>query len=434
MKIRNCFMTAGLWLTLASSLWAGSVVLEGGTVHTMAGEPSNQSVLITDGKIAAVGTDLEAPSDARRVDVSGLQVYPGMFDAYSRLGLVEIGSVPATLDTSELGDFNPHLAAYTAMHPASEVLPVTRESGITHAVTAPAGSRAGGVAGQAGVFHLDGWTVEEMAVEGSAAMVVAWPQIRTRSFDFATFTMRETPFGDAKKEAEKAQGVLRDWFDAARHYQQAKESGSKRLAPNLKLQHLAKVLDGGMPVIITANAERDIEAAAKFAEEYGLSWILAGGRDAWKVADLLAEKQVPVILGFPQSLPPNEDDPYDRPFKTASILVEAGVKIAFGSAAGSRFGPGGPHGARTLPWEAATAVAYGLSADEAVKALTLNPAEMFGLGDRLGSIEVGKTANLVVFDGDPLEITSQVRYLLIDGELVTTDNRHRSLYERYRER
>lgn len=423
---------AGCLALLSGGVYADSLVLEGGTVHSMVGEPAVASILVVDGEIRAVGATVDAPADARRVDASGLHVYPGFFDAFSTLGLVEVNSVPATVDTSELGAYHPHLTAATAVHPASEVLAVTRESGITHAVTAPSGGA--GIPGRAAAIHLDGWTVEEMALDPSAAMVVQWPAIRTRSFDFATFTVRETPFGEAKKEAQKQQDELLDWIDAARHYAQAVEAGSDRLQVDHKLAHLSKVLDGGMPVIIGASTKRDIEAAVKFADANGLRMILAGGRDAWKVADLLAEHEVPVILSRPQSSPAEEDDPYDRPFKTASVLVEAGVKIAFGSAAGGGFGPGGPHGARTLPWEAATAVAYGLPAEEALKALTLYPAQMLGIDDRVGSIEVGKVANLIVTDGNPLEITTQVRHLIIDGNESSTDNRHRQLYERYRAR
>lgn len=424
--------SAALGLLAGAGAGAETLLLHGGTVHSMVGEPTQASVLVVDGEIRAVGNDLDVPSDAERLDVTGLHVYPGIFDAYSRLGLVEVNSVPATVDTSELGSYHPHLSAATAVHPDSEVLPVTRESGITHALTAPGGGS--GIPGQGAIIHLDGWTVEEMALDPSAAMIVQWPAIRTRSFDFSTFTIRETPFGEAKKEAEKEQNELRDWLDAARHYAQAEAAGSERLERNHKLSHLAKVLDEGMPVIVAADARRDIEAAVKFAEEQGLRLVLAGGRDAWELTDLLVEHEVPVILGRPQSSPADDDDPYDRPYRTASMLSEAGVKIAFGSAAGGGFGPGGPHSARTLPWEAATAVAYGLPADEAMKALTLYPAQMLGVDDRIGSIEAGKVANLMVTDGNPLEITTQVRHLIVAGKSSDTDNRHRRFYERFRAR
>jgi imidazolonepropionase-like amidohydrolase len=189
-----------------------------------------------------------------------------------------------------------------------------------------------------------------------------------------------------------------------------------------------------MPVIIRADAKRDIEAAVKFAEQEGISMILAGGREAWEVKELLAEKNVPVILGSTLSLPREEDLPYDMPFRNPGELVEAGVSIAFASGAGGGFGPSGPHGSRTVPYEAAAAVAYGLPEEEALRAVTLNAAEMLGVGDRLGSIEPGKVGNLIVTDGNPLEIRTRIEHVVIAGREVSTENRHKALYDQYRGR
>jgi len=423
-----------LLVVLPLPLGADSIVLAGGTVHTLVGEPALGDVVVEDGVIRAVGAGVAVPEGARRIDVTGLHVYPGIFDAMSLIGLVEVNAEAATVDTTEIGGYNPQLQAATAVHPASEVIPVARETGLTHTVTAPQAARDDGViAGQASLVRLDGWTVEEMAIDPGIAMVIHWPAIRTRSFDFDTFSVRETPYKEAKEKAEEARNELSDWFEAARHYAQATASSSPRTERNLKLEALARVF-AGLPVIIEADTKLDIEAAVAFAEKQGLRMILAGGRDAWKVKEALAEKGIPVILGSTQSLPEEDDDPYDRPFRTAGELASAGVKIAFGSSAGGGRDPGGAHSARTLPYEAAMAVAYGLPREEAMKALTLYPAEMFGVADKLGSIEEGKAANLYVADGDPLELTSEVRYLLIAGEVVSTENRQRSLYERYRAR
>lgn len=410
------------------------LVIEGGTIHPIAGEPFVGRVVVDGGLIREVGADVATPADATTIDASGLHVYPGLFDALSQSGLLEVGAVPATDDQAEMGMYNAHLQAATAIHPASEVIPVTRANGVTHSVVAPQVDDDGVIAGQAALVHLDGWTVEEMAVDPAVAMVVQWPAIVTRSFDFSTFSIRETPFNEAKEEAETKQNELRDWFDAARHYAQATAAGSTRTDRDLRLEALAGVLDGGQRVLMLADNERDIEAAVEFAEEQGLDMILGGGRDAWKVKEMLAEKGIPVVLGLTQSLPREEDDPYDRPFTAPAQLVEAGVRIAFSSGGGGGFGPGGPHQSRTTPYEAATAVTYGLSEDEALKALTLNPAEIFGVGERLGTIEAGKVANLIVTDGSPLEITTRVEHLIIAGRVVSTANRHRSLYERYRAR
>ena len=425
---------AAALLAAPALLHAETLVISGGTIHPISGEAFEGSVVVQDGVIVSAGPGAPAPGgDATVIDATGKHVYPGIFDALSRLGLLEIGSVPATDDRAEMRIYNPHLKAATAIHPASEVIPVSRANGITHSMVAPA-SDDGVVAGQAALVHLDGWTVEEMAMDDSVAMVITWPEIQTRSFDFATFSVKETPFAEAKEKAEEQIAELRDWFDAARHYAQAQAAGSERLERDLKLEALAKTLDGGMPVVVAAFNKRDIEAAVKFAEEYGLAMILAGGRDAWKVKEMLAEKGIPVILSLTQSLPREEDDPYDKPYAVPGELAAAGVKIAFASGTGGGFGPGGPHGSRTVPYEAAQAVPFGLSEEEALRALTLYPAEMLGMDDKLGTIEPGRIANLIVTDGSPLEITTQVHHVVIAGREVSTDNRHRELYERYRSR
>jgi imidazolonepropionase-like amidohydrolase len=400
----------------------------------MTAEPFVGNVILEDGVITAVGPSAVAPAGATRIDASGLHVYPGMMDALTQLGLVEINSVPATNDQAEMGTYNPHLAAATAVHPASDTIPVARATGITHALIAPEADDGGVIPGQAALMHLDGWTVEEMAIDPAAAMVIEWPGVVTRRFDFSTFSMKETPFKEAEEKAEKAQNELRDWFDAARHYSQAAADESGRASRDLRLEALARVIDGEQRVIVAAQSKRDIEAAVAFAEEQGLEIVLAGARDAGEVSDLLAEKGIPVILGMTQSLPRWEDDPYDHPYGAPGRLVAAGLRIAFASGAGGGFGPGGPHGVRTIPLEAATAVPYGLDAEDAMRALTLWPAEMLGLGDRLGSIDEGKIGNLVVTEGTPLEATSQVRHLIIDGCEVSTDNRHERLYQTYRAR
>jgi imidazolonepropionase-like amidohydrolase len=421
-------------IALPGDLAAEGLVLDGGMIHPLDGAPFVGRVVIEEGFIRAAAADAAVPADARRLDIKGLHVYPGLCDTFSTLGLVEVSALAATVDTTEIGYFNPHLRAATAVHPASEVIPVTRANGFTHAVVAPRAGRGGVLPGQASFLHLDGWTVEEMTIEPSIALVIQWPQIRTREFDFTTFRVREIPYSEAKKEAEAARDELRDWLEGARHYARAVASGSKRMERNLELEALSRVLEGEQRVILVAESKRDIEAAVEFAEEEGLRMILAGGRDAWEVKELLAKRNIPVVLGRTQSLPAEEDDPYDRPFRNAGELVAAGVKIAFGSSAGGGFGPGGPHSARTLPYEVAMAVAYGLPAEEGLKALTLYPAQILGMEDSLGTVAAGKIANLIVTDGDPLVLTTQIRHLIINGLEVSTNNRHQKLYEKYRAR
>ena len=386
MRKTTTLLALALLLVVPGVAAAETLVIDGGTVHPVTGEPFVGRVVIEDGLITAAAADAKAPAGATTIDATGLHVYPGLFDAMSTIGLIEIGSVPATNDQAEMGAYNPHLLAATAVHPASEIIPVTRANGVTHALATPRTDGDGVIGGQAAVINLAGWTVEEMALDASVAMVISWPQIRTRRFDFSTFSVVESPYGEAKEKAEEAQNELREWIEAARHYKQAVDGESERLAIDQKLAALSRCLDGEMPVIIRADAKRDIEAAVKFAEQEGIKMILAGGREAWEVKELLAEKNVPVILGSTLSLPREEDLPYDMPFRNPGELVEAGVSIAFASGAGGGFGPSGPHGSRTVPYEAAAAVAYGLPEEEALRAVTLNAAEMLGVADRLGSI------------------------------------------------
>ena len=409
--------------------------VRGAKVYTLAGPPlENATVVIRDGKIAAVGRSVDVPGDAEAIDATGLEVYPGIFDSATTLGLQEIEAVPATVDTTDVGIYNPQLVAMTAVHPASELIPVARASGITHALAAPLGGggfRGGGgsvITGQASAIHLAGWTVEEMLIRHSVAMVVDWPTLQTRSFDFSTFSLRERPFTEVKQEYDKRIFELTELLERARHYAQAMEKGSSQnFDRDLKLEALVPVVEGKLPVLVVAEQKRAIREAVEFCDKQKLKMILGGGSESYKVRDLLAAKHVPVILGPTQALPEDEDAPYDQSYTTPGQLQAAGIKIAFASLDDSSF-------SRRLPYQAANAVAYGLPYEEGLKAVTLYPAQILGLADELGTIEDGKIADLIVTDGDPLAIASQVRYLFINGELTSTDNKHLRLYDQFRKR
>ena len=392
----------------------------------------NGTVLIRDGKIAAVGAGIAIPQDAQVIDATGLEVYPGMFDPVTQIGLNEMSAVSATVDVSELGDYNPELVAATAVNPASAHIAVTRANGITEVIAAPGTAgfdlQSGGlIAGQASAFNLAGWTMDDMQINRSVAMVINWPSIQTRTFDFATFSIKEKPYADVKKEYDKSVNTLGDWMDRARHYAQAKEKGSPALYErDLKLEALVPVVEGKLPVLVVADEARDIRNAVDFCTKQNLRMILGSGAEAWKVKELLKEKKIPVVLAPTNRLPEQEDTPYDKPYTEPSELFAAGIPIAF-SSFGTAF-------SRRLPQYAGTAVAYGLPHDEALKAVMLNAAQMFGLADQLGTLETGKIANVIVTSGDPLELQTQVRYLFIKGQLTSTDNKHRELYEQYRKR
>jgi imidazolonepropionase-like amidohydrolase len=407
--------------------------IKGGKVFTLAGAPiENGTVVIRDGKIAAVGANIEIPAGAQVIDATGLEVYPGMFDAATQIGLGEISQVSATLDVTELGNYNPELVAATAVNPASAYIPVTRASGITEVIAAPgtAGFDAQGgglITGQASAFNLAGWTMEDMQLNRSVAMVINWPSIQTRTFDFATFSIKEKAYSDAKKEYDKSVNELSDWLNRARHYAQAKEKGSPALYErDLKLESLVPVVQGKLPVLVIADDERDIRNAVEFCTKQNLKMILGSGAEAWKVKDLLKEKKIPIILGPTERIPDKEDTPYDKPMTQPSELFAAGIPFAF-SSFGTSF-------SRRLPQYAGASVAYGLPHDEALKAVMLNAAQIFGLGDQLGTLEAGKLGNVIVTNGDPLEIQTQVKYLFIKGQLTSLANRHSDFYEQYRKR
>jgi imidazolonepropionase-like amidohydrolase len=410
---------------------AADVAITHAKIFTQAGPPiEDGTVVIHDGKIAAVGAGVAIPAGAQVIDAKGLQVYPGLFDPVTQMGLSEIGAVSATVDTTETGLFNPDVTATTAVLPSSAHIPVTRASGITEVIAAPA---SGGfdsrnatnlVGGQASAIHLAGWTAEEMLINKRAAMVVDWPGIETRSFDFSTLSNKEKAFADAKKEYDTKVNELADFIEQARHYAQALQSpGAGGMQRDVKLEAMAPVIRGEMPLLVFADKARQIRDAVEFCDKQKLKIILAGGIEAWKEKDLLHSQGVPVILKPTLAEPPDEDDAYDRLLTQPEELHAAGIKIAFGSFDNSF--------ARRLGQNAANAVAHGLPYDEGLKAVTLYPAQMFGLDAQLGTVETGKTANLIVTNGDPLDVTTDVRYVFIKGQLISTDNKQKALYEKY---
>jgi imidazolonepropionase-like amidohydrolase len=391
------------------------------------------TVVMRDGRIAAVGADVTPPPGATVIDGTGLEVYPGFFDAVTQLGLTEIGQVRATVDVAEAEPYSPQLVALTAVHPASEHIPVARADGITHAVVVPGlgGGPGGGtppiVGGQASAIALAGWTVEEMQIRRSVGMLVNWPTLSTGGFDFQTFTPRSRPFTEVKEEYDKRVAGLRDLIARARHYRHAvRGAGRDGVARDLALEALLPVLDGDLPLLIVASQARAIRDAVEFAAAEGLKMVLLGGEEAPKVKALLAEKRIPVILGPSLTLPEEEDDPYDAPLTRAGELHAAGVTVAMATFSSAN--------SRTLPFEVGNAVAHGLPRDAALGAITRTPAEILGLAGDLGTIEPGRLANLIVTTGDPLEMRTRVVHVFVNGRPVSLDNRHQRLYETYRAR
>lgn len=411
-----------LGCAMATFASGGSVLLRNGRVHPVSGPVMERAnVLVEDGVITAVGDRVRAPRGVRAVDVSGLHVYPGMINSASEIGLSEIRAVDATTDEAEIGDYHPQLRAVVAVNPASEHIPVTRANGITSVITLPTG---GILAGQAALIHLDGWTWEEMSVLDRAALHLQFPVLRAPN---GSPGAGPATFQEAEKEYQAKIRELGEYFEKARRYQKAKEAGEPSFRVDVAYEALLPVIEGEIPVLVSATRRRAIRAALDFAAAEKIRIILANPRQVEEFLPELNEKGIPVVLGPTLALPLEEDDPYDSSYALPAALHNAGVKFTLGTF-DTQF-------ARNLPYQAAMAVAFGLPQEAALKAVTLNAAEIWGVSDRLGSIEPGKLGDLVVTDGDPLETRTQVKRLYIAGrEIDPEDNRQHELYIRYRDR
>ncbi len=392
------------------------VLLKGGDLYTVAhGVLPGTDLLFEDGRITAIGPGLAPPPGAEVIEVAGRRVYPGLIAPQTTLGLTEIEAVRATRDLIEVGEVTPEAAAHAAFNPDSELIPTVRSHGITTAQVAAQGAL---LRGRSFTTHLDGWTKEDSAVKLVDGLVLRWPNAAV----VEAWWMEEKPEEQRKRMAEERRR-LRQAFEAASAYHLAKTADSTRPV-DLRWEAMRPVLTGEQPVYVVANDYRQIVEAVAFAREHGLRMVLVGGREAYKLSDLLLENDVPVILDSTTSLPLREDDPYDLPYRLPSLLYEAGVRFCLSH----------PRSwdARNLPFQAGLAVAFGLPEDLALRAVTLSTAEILGIDADLGSLDVGKEATLFVSDGDVMDtLGQQVTLMFIRGRRVDLDDRQKELYRKY---
>jgi len=374
-------------------------------------------ILIQDGKIAALGPNITIPSSAKVIDARGLTAYPGMIDAHTAIGLTEIDSISATQDINELGDLNPHMKASAAINAQSEHVAITRANGVTTVLSAPDGSL---FAGQAAIINLDGWVTKDMLLKDSAATIINFPR-DVRLPANANDRQRRDAEDARRKRLELLRKTLRDAQSYARLVD-AKVDGDSDLA----LRALVPVVKGEMPAIFTVDTAAEIKGALDIADEFKLKAILSGCAEAWRVADLLRSKNVPVLFSGLLDLPTSDLDAYDSHYSTPAALSKAGVKFAFSA--------GGASSVRDLPFQAGMAVGFGLDKDEALKAVTLYPAQILNIADKVGSIQEGKVANIIITDGDPLELLSHVKHLFIAGKPVELKSKHTDLYDTFSKR
>jgi imidazolonepropionase-like amidohydrolase len=396
------------------------ILIRGALVHTVDGpDIEGGSVLFIDGSITAVGKSVDQPEDALVIDGSGLHVYPGLFESVTDLGLREISAVDATDDRTEFGRENPNARAWVAVNPDSELIPVARAGGVLVAMAAPRGRW---LRGQGAVLQLDGWTVSEMTLLAPAGLYVDWSAVHPRSDDDSR----------RRKEREEKLAEFDALIDEVRRYAQLRQTRPNQTPTNVRLESLLPLVEGDLPLIVDANRQSEIESAVTYGASAGLRVVIYGGYDAERCASLLKRYEVPVIIASTYRLPLRRDDPYDASYTLPERLRRAGVKFAIGGpGAGS---PGGAASARNLPYHAAVAAAYGLPASDAVRSITLAPAEILGIADRIGSITVGKDATLLITDGDILETETHVTDAYIQGRKVDLGSRHKMLYEKYKQK
>ena len=415
-------------LALAALLVAGvaaaqPIALVGGTVHPVSGPPiENGTVVMDQGRITAVGAAITPPAGAQVVPCQGKHVWPGFVAPFTTLGLVEVSSVRGPSDQAETGNINPNVRAETAINPESDLIPVARVNGVTSALVVP---RGGAISGTSALIHLEGWTREDMTLRAPVALHVNWPAMGINRGGFDTRSEEEQ-----KRQRERDLKEIRQAFEDAHEYVQARaaegKSGVPRHDQDVKWDAMGKALRGEIPVVFHCSALNQIEAILKFADEQQLTKVvLADAYDSWRVADELKRRHIAVITGATQSLPRRLYEPYDTGMSLPAKLAAAGVKFCISD------GGGDTYNARNLPYEAAMAAAFGLPHDEALKAVTLYPAQIFGVGDQVGSIETGKVADLVVGDGDPLEITTHVEKVYVAGKETSMETRQTRLFHKY---
>jgi len=414
MKIINsiilCFLTICAFGQQVEKSSFNDVLLKGATLVTVTNGTMQSDLLVSNGKIQKIGKDLEA-GDATVINCEGKFIYPGMIDGGTKLGLGEVGSISLTQDSDEIGEYTPHMQALTAVNPNSVAIPVTRVNGVTTVITTPTGDL---FPGTAALINLHGYTPDQMYA-GFKAVIMNYPSTGKRG------RRDKRSEEDIKKDNEKSLKKLKDFWQQAEVYATI-DDGSY----NPQLSAVLPIVKKEAPLIISVNKKSDILSAIKWSQEKEFKVIFSGVADGWRVADSLAKYKIPVIAGPVLRIPSRQSDRYDAAYTNVAKMVKAGVKVCLRT--------NETENVRNLPFNAGFAAAYGLGVEEALKTVTINPAEIFGVADQLGSLEEGKVANLFVSTGDPFETKTQIEHLFIAGWKVPIESRQTLLYDEFLER
>ncbi len=397
-----------------------AVVITNATVHVGNGQVlSNSSVVFSNGKISAVGATVSMPAGAKVINAQGRHVYPGLILSATNLGLVEIPSVRATNDVTEIGELNPSIRSIVAYNTDSKVINTLRANGVLLANVCPEG---GLISGSSSVVQLDAWNWEDAAYRMDQGIHFNMPSLIARPRGFGGQRSQQQPEIDPVKRGLEQVDEIKQFLMQAKTYNSLKSHDNA----NLKLAAVQGLFNKNQKLYVHANTVKQMLVALDFVKELGIDMVIVGGSDSWQIADLLKQNNVAVILSQPHNLPTLADDDIDQPYKTPSLLQKAGVLFSITDDDGQTRG-------RNLAFNAGTAAAYGLSKEEALQAITLNAAKILGVADKTGSIEVGKDANLVISTGDILDMrSSMVTEAFIQGRNINLDNKQKQLYERYK--
>ena len=403
------------------------ILLRGGTLHTVTGDVLEEyDLLFAEGKIITIDEQIQPSPETDVLDIYGKHVIPGFIAGYTRIGLTEISAVKQTNDHSEIGEINPNVRANVAYNPDSDLIPVTRSNGVLTVNSAPTSGR---IAGQSSVMYMDGWTWEDATLKHPSALNLNWPSMR---FDFRK---------DAKKkEKEQREGynkairemdlLVRD-VRAYHHRKNAKERKAEhKQKSDLRLESMIPFIVFKEPIHVKANNVRQIEAAAKWSTKHDLNIVIVGGADAWRIPEVLVEKNIPVILLGVQNTPRRRFEPIHTPYKVPAMLQKAGVHFCIS------LDPGYPMDGhvRTLPDEAMRAASWGLTKDQALRAITLSAAEILGVDEQIGSLDLGKDATFFISDNEPLTQSNHPIKAYIQGREIDLSDRQKNLWNKYKEK
>ena len=395
------------------------IAVTGATVHVGNGQViNNATVVMTQGKITAIGSDVVIPANAQRIDARGKHVYPGLILASSNLGLVEIGNIRASNDVRELGEMNLNVRSIVAYNTDSKIINTLRSNGVLLANIVPEGNL---LSGSSSVVQLDAWNWEDAAYKTDQGIVFTMPSFLPRSRFFPSGTASAGPPRDPVKEALEKVEEVKTFFREAKAYQ----SIQTQEATNLKFESVKGLFNKSMKLYVRANTVKQMLVALDFVKEFGFDMVIIGGSDSWQIADLLKQNNVSVILNKTHNLPTLADDDVDQPYKTPALLQKAGVNFVINDDDEQTRG-------RNLMFNAGTAVTYGLTKEQALQSITLNAAKVLGIDKQTGSIEVGKDANIIISEGDILDMrTNLVTHAFIQGRNINLDDKQKQLNERF---